>query len=223
MKRGRWFFAILPILLLCALGGLAVGEGTAPGGSGPEAVAPQSAAPGQLAPGTAQPEAATVSQALDAQAPTPAEPEQAAVESEAAPSEEQALVPARAPSAIPSAPPPSLQTLVDERRDLLRKRREAMFDAYGGRYAYMPPWMAGYDSAVEQYRDAMRRLYRQQRDYSRMRHNSWMDALCPWSKPQRDWSEQRSYVTQMDQLDRQEYWNNYLYGQPFAAGGPIPW
>lgn len=123
-------------------------------------------------------------------------------------------------STLPAAPPASLQTLVDERRDTIRKRREAMFDTFGSRYAYMPPGWATYEDGMDRYRDAMRVLYRQQRDYSRQHHNAWADAFCPWSKPRRERSELRSYLTQMDQLDRQEYREAAFYGQSWGYGAP---
>ena len=119
----------------------------------------------------------------------------------------------------PPVAPPSLQTLVDQRRDMIRKRREAMYGGYG----YMPPGWADYRFGMDRYRDAMRALYRQQRDYSRQHHRSWLDAFCPWSKPERDWNEMRGYATQMDQLDWQEYRNAYPYGRPWGYGAPIPW
>jgi hypothetical protein len=213
MRGGRQVISALSILALSAAGGaaLAADEAAAPAASKPEAAS------------AAGPAAVSAPTAATSETPAPATAAQTAEEPRpAAPGEEQQSS-ATAPTVVPTSPPRSLQTLVDERRDQLRKRREAMFDAYSRRYAYMPPWLARYDTAMDQYRDAMRRLYRQQRDYSRMRHNSWMDAMCPWSRPQRDWSEQRSYLTQMDQLDRQEHWDRYLYRRPFGAFGPIPW
>jgi hypothetical protein len=124
---------------------------------------------------------------------------------------------------LPAAPPPSLQTLVDERRDQLRARREALFDAIGTRYAYMSPWMVTYDRTMDAYQGAMRQLHRRQRDYARLHHDAWMDAMSPWSKPQRDWSRMRSYLTQMEQLDRQEARDAWLAPRSYAFAGPVPW
>jgi hypothetical protein len=121
------------------------------------------------------------------------------------------------------AVPPSLQTLVDERRELLRQRRNALFDAYTGRRATLPPWLAAYDDAVERHQDSLRQLHRRQRDLSRLEHDAWMDAMSPWWKPQRDWSRQRGYLMQMEQLDRQELWDSDPYGRPFAFAGPADW
>jgi hypothetical protein len=227
MRRARWFVPILPILLLGGLGGGAPAseEGAGVTAAEPDAGVPQSVPlKGELPAATAaQPEAAGGATGVQSESPSTVATELAAAESKPTAPEQGTQAGAAAQVLVPAPPPPSLQTLVDERRDMLRKRREAMLDAYGGRHAFTPPWLAGYDNAVEQYRDTMRRLYREQRDYSRRRHNSWMDAMCPWSKPQRDWSERRGYRTQMDQLDRQELRDSYLYGRPFAAYGPIPW
>lgn len=114
----------------------------------------------------------------------------------------------------PPVPPRSLQTLVDEHRDQLRAQRNAWRNAYRAD--------ADYNEGVERYRDAMRSLYRQRRDYDQQRHDAAMDALYPWSKAQRDWSRQRSYWRQMEQLDRREAMEAYRYAPPYAFGGPPP-
>jgi hypothetical protein len=126
------------------------------------------------------------------------------------------------PGVLPPAPPPSLQTLLDQRRDRIRERRAAMFDAYDRRDASMPPGWAAYADGMDRYRDAMRALYRQRRDHSRQHHNSWMDAFCPWSRPQRERSDLRSYLTQRDWLDWQERRDAFTYGQPWGFGAPLP-
>ena len=131
--------------------------------------------------------------------------------------------PQPSPGLLPPAPPASLQTLVDQRRDRVRQQREAMLDAYGWRDDALAPGWAAYRDDMERYRDAMRALYRAQRDYSRQHHNEWMDAFCPWSRPQRDWNELRSYQNQMDWLDWQERRNASLYGQPWGYGPGMPW
>jgi len=127
--------------------------------------------------------------------------------------------------ALPPPPPPSLQTIVDERRDALRKRREARFDRYSGRYFFMPPGMLAHEEAMERYRDAIRELYRQQRDYNRMYREARISYMSPWSKPFHDLAEDRHYAMQMEQLDWQELRDDLMLGHPFAYGGPIgfPW
>jgi hypothetical protein len=159
-----------------------------------------------------------------AEASTPVAEEDTEAAEAPAPAAEEATEAAQTVSTVlPAGPPPSLQTLVDQRRDMLRKRRKAMFDALTGRYAYMPPGWAAYEDGMERYRDAMRALYRQQRDYSRLHHDAWSGAYSPWSRAQREWSQLRSYLIQMDQLDRQERRDAYAYTQPWGFGGPVPW
>lgn len=201
----RCSYLILSALLVLAGAGvtLAEGEGTQgqPAGAMPEpAAAPEAAA------------AVTPTEEQAANEGEPAESAPAAAQGEVA-------------FLVPSAPSPSLQTLVDERRDQIRMRREAMFDAVTGRYAYLPPWMADYDRTMDAYRDAMRALYRQQRDFSQARHDALFDSMCPWHKPMRDWSRVRNYLIQMDQLDRREAFDSWLPvgGYPLAHAGPIPW
>jgi hypothetical protein len=206
MKINRWWFSVLFVLTLVLL---AAGVAIATEQESP--VDQQQAAAEAAA--VAEADQAVQSEAVDEPA---AEPEVATVTEEGA-----EVVPSQL--MLPAAPPPSLQTLVDERRDQLRERREAQFDAMSARYAYMSPWMATYDRTMDVYRDAMRQLHRRQRDYSQLHHDTWMDAMCPWSKPQRDWSRRRSYLTQMEQLDRQEAWNAWLAARPYGFAGPIPW
>ena len=226
MTRSNWS---LVTMLTLAAGTVAVGVINAE-------VAP----PGDQPPVVVAPEPAPVSTQVPVAEPAPVPAETAAAQAEVATApEEVAMAPADvaepgvvpeeqgagegAPVVLPVPPPRSLQTLVDERRDLLRQRRNAMFDAYSAGGAYMPPWMTAYDDAVERYRNAMRLTYRQRRDYNMARHDSWMDAMCPWSKPQRDWSRERSVRMQMEQLDRRAARDAWWYGQPAAIAGSAPW
>jgi hypothetical protein len=124
---------------------------------------------------------------------------------------------------LPPAPPRSLQTLVEERRDLLRERRRARFDLYSGRYLHYPHGFGAYDETMDRYRDAMRTLHRRQRDHVRLHHDVRLDAMAPWSRPQREWSRTRSFLIQMEQLDRQEALDLYWSGEPFAYARTIPW
>ena len=203
MKRNRWRFAFLSLLSFVFL---AAGVAFAS-----EEVTPAD-----------QPQAtAEVSTEVDA-AVQPEAVDESATEPEVATVIDEGLI-VRPQLLLPAAPPPSLQTLVDERRDQLRARREALFDAIGARYAYLSPWMATYDRTMDAYQEAMRQLHRRQRDYSRLHHDAWMDAMSPWSKPQRDWSRMRSYLTQMEQLDRHEVRDAWLTTRSYAFAGPISW
>lgn len=126
---------------------------------------------------------------------------------------------------LPAAPPPSLQTRIDERRDQHRRQREALFGAARARYPYtppyMPPWMATYDRSRSLYRDGMRQSFRRQRDDSTRHRDSWMDAMCPWSKPQRNQSWMRNDRTRMDPLDRQQVRDAWPATRPYLFGGPV--
>lgn len=128
-----------------------------------------------------------------------------------------------APAVNPPLAPRGPQTPVDERRDQLLRQRDARLDAYRGPGRQMPPWFAPYNDAAERYRDARRSQYRGQRDLGRQRHASWMDAICPWTKPGRDWSAQHSYQRQMEQLDRRAYRDADRYRPPYGFPGPRGW
>jgi hypothetical protein len=203
MRSNRWRFAVLSLLSLVLMtAGVAFASEEATPADQPQASAAMSAGEDEAM----QPEAVDE--------PTAAK-EIAKVGDEGLTARPQVL--------LPPAPPPSLQTLVDERRDQLRARREALFDAIGTRYAYMSPGMMTYDRTMDAYQKAMRELYRRQRDYSQLRHNAWMDAMSPWSRPQRDWSRMHSYLTQMEQLDRQEAHDAWFATPSYAFAGPAPW
>lgn len=121
------------------------------------------------------------------------------------------------------APPPSLQTLVEKRRDYLRERREAQFDAFRPEYRFWSPWTAQHDRTMYLYRDAARQLHRRQRDYGRQYFDGWMDAMCSWSEARRDWTRMRSFLIQQEQLDRQEMRHAWLAPRRYAYGGLTPW
>ena len=157
-----------------------------------------------------------------AMAEEPAVPEAEAAEPEAV--EESAEREARTDLALvlPPAPPRSLQSLVDERREELQKRRRARFDLYSGRHLYLPPGMLGHDPMMDRYREVIREAQRQQRDYARLNRDAWMSLLAPWSKPHRDWAEARHYAIQMEQLNWEELRDDRMLGPPFAHSGVFP-
>jgi len=207
MLVNQWrIAAFLPLTLVL----IAAGMATATDEAAP-VDQPQAAAEAPVA--VAQPDQATQPAAVDE---PEAQPEVTAVIDEEATS-------VRPPLLMPPAPPPSLQTLVDQRRDQLRERREALFDAFRPYSTYMSPWTARYDRTMDLYRDAARQLHRDQRDYSRHYFDSWMDAMCPWSKPQRDWTRMRSYLRQQEQLDRQEVRDAWLAPRRYTYAGLMPW
>jgi thiosulfate/3-mercaptopyruvate sulfurtransferase len=99
---------------------------------------------------------------------------------------------------------PSLQTLVDLRRDALRRRRNDYFDSISGRSLFQPAWIVARDQMVESYWETVRAIHRKHRDALRYSQDLMRDAYAPWSNAHRDWSELRHFQSQMDQLDRQE-------------------
>lgn len=206
MMLDRWRFAVLSALaLLLATAGMVSASEEAPISDQPQATAQD-------------PAEATADSALPSEpAAEPAtEPEVAAVDEEGAQTTGSQV-------RLPAVPPPTLQDLIDQRRDELRERREALFDAMTGRFAYMSPGLAAHDRAMEDREDAMRQLHRLQRDSARQYQDSMLDTLHPWSRPQRERSRMRSYLMQMEQLDRREARDAWLATRPYAMAGPMPW
>ncbi len=114
--------------------------------------------------------------------------------------------------------PRSLQTLVDERRDALRKRRNDQFDVLSGRRLYQPGWMTARERMLDDYRESVRSAQRAHRDTMRLYHEAISNAFAPWSRTHRDVAETRHYVSQMEQLDRQEFYDDLRFTYAHA-----PW
>jgi len=116
-------------------------------------------------------------------------------------------------------PPRSLQSLVDERRAQFRQRRERYFDAFSGRHFLQPPWMIVHDEMMDTYRDRMREAHRQYRDASRLQHDAYRSLYMPWSQAFHDSAEARFFALQMEQLDREEVFDNMRFGQVYGPVG----
>jgi thiosulfate/3-mercaptopyruvate sulfurtransferase len=122
------------------------------------------------------------------------------------------------PQAMLVTPPKSLQTLVDERRDALRRRRNDYFDASSGRLLYQPAWMRAREEMMGDYRDSLRTAHRQHRDAMRLYNEAMRDIRAPWARHRHDLAEIRNFVSQMEQLDRQELRDRLGHGYAY-----VPW
>ncbi len=140
-------------------------------------------------------------------------------EEEAARTEETATGEAAEHTAALPLPPRSLQSLVDERRDQLRRRRERYYEAFSGRHFLQPPWMFVHDQRMDVYRDRMREAHRHYRDAMRFHHDVYRSLYMPWSQSFHDWAEARHYALQMEQLDREELWDDMRFGQVYGPAG----
>jgi thiosulfate/3-mercaptopyruvate sulfurtransferase len=118
----------------------------------------------------------------------------------------------------PVVPPRSLQTLVDERRDALRRRRHAHFDAVTGRTLYQSPMIAALERMSDDYRDARRAAQRRHRDAVRQHQDAMRNVYAPWTRPYHDAAQMRHFLSQMRQLDRDEILDGYRF-----TYGHIPW
>lgn len=124
------------------------------------------------------------------------------------------ILPAVAPEVLQGPdrhPAPSLQTLVDQRRDALRARQERRFEAITSRQPVRPAWIAEREAMFDRYRESMQQAHRHFRDTTRLYQDAYCDAVAPWARPQREWSEMRHFLMQMDQLDREESLDRYRY------------
>ena len=108
------------------------------------------------------------------------------------------------PEAILFRPTRSLQTLVEDRRDALNRRRDEIHDAVSGRRLVQPAWVTARQEMMDDYRDSMRGAHRVHRDTRRLYGDALRSALMPGLQPYRDAAEIRHFVSRMEQLDRQE-------------------
>jgi len=109
----------------------------------------------------------------------------------------------------------SLQAIVDERRDRLQDRREALFDQYSGRRWFTPPWQLAHQDQMDEIRDQVRDLHRRRRDLSRRYNDSIQPFFTtPWNAHWRYVTEVRNYNSQMAQLDRIEAMDNLRFQRP---------
>jgi thiosulfate/3-mercaptopyruvate sulfurtransferase len=113
-------------------------------------------------------------------------------------------------------PPRSLQTLVDERRDALRRRGNDYFDAASGRHLYQSAWLTAREEMMDGYRDSLRAAHREHRDRVKLYRDAMRDAYAPWSRPRHHWAEIRHFVSQMEQLDRQELYDGLRFAHAYA-------
>jgi hypothetical protein len=118
--------------------------------------------------------------------------------------------------------PVSLDTLVDERRDALRDRREAYFEARRAAHGIYSPWMDQRRRVSREYSDLMRRNYRVHRDAMKHIHDVYRSQFMPWSRSFSDWAEDRRYAIAMSNLDRQEYLDDLMFlHSPAFAFAPL--
>ncbi|MGD8932153.1 MAG: hypothetical protein PVI52_06245 [Chromatiales bacterium] len=119
--------------------------------------------------------------------------------------------------------PRSLDTLVDERRDALRDRREAFHDNLRARHGMYTPWMDHERKIWKAYSDQMRDIYRAQRDANKFYHDQFRMNFMPWSQAFHDRAEARRFAIAMDNLDRQEIMDEIRFTELPLLGGLFPW
>jgi len=143
--------------------------------------------------------------------------EQGGTEEQATPTEDVATMTAPLPLSNTA-----LQALVDQRRDLLRERRETRFDALTSySTVFTPPWMLVQRQAYRDQRDLMEQLHRAYRDQMRAFHREFRNYYSPWSAPFHNWAERQHLQRQLAQLDREEYQDALMLTEPFALGVPL--
>jgi rhodanese-related sulfurtransferase len=115
-------------------------------------------------------------------------------------------------------PPRSLRTLVEERRDAINRRRGDYLDAVTGRRFFQPPWVRVHQDMLDDNRDNMRAANRMHRDTMRLYRDAARHSRLPWSNAYHEQAEIRHYMAEMDQMDRQELFDDLRFARAYA-----PW
>jgi thiosulfate/3-mercaptopyruvate sulfurtransferase len=116
------------------------------------------------------------------------------------------------------APPRSLRTLVEERREAVNRQRSAYLKRVTGKRFFRPPWVTVRQDMLDDYRDSVRAANRMHRDTARLYRDAVRHSRFPWSNPYHDRAEIRHYVAAMDRLDRQEFLDGRRFARDYA-----PW
>lgn len=127
-----------------------------------------------------------------------------------------------APAAA-SAPPSTVESNIERRREAMERRREDYRDARTGRYWRQPPWVTGREEQAERQRDAMNEAFRQRRDSSELRHDQWGRWSNPWLQWERDRDQARRNAWELDRLYREEMADRRFYSRPWGPRGPYGW
>ena len=119
--------------------------------------------------------------------------------------------------------PRSLDTLVDERRDALRDRREAFHDSMRMFHGIYSPWMDHERDVWQAYSDQRRDMYRAYRDAVKFNHDQFRGYFMPWNQAFTKAAEARCFALAMDNLERQEAMDEFRYSYEPLFGAPYPW
>jgi hypothetical protein len=119
--------------------------------------------------------------------------------------------------------PRSLDTLVDERRDALRDRREAFHERIRKLSGIYSPWMEHERAVWRAYSDRMRDLHRAHRDAMKFHHDLQRSYFMPWSRPYTETADARRFLSAMESLDRQEIRDGIMFAYQPVFRGPYLW
>ncbi|HHH39651.1 MAG TPA: hypothetical protein ENK50_08765 [Sedimenticola sp.] len=119
-----------------------------------------------------------------------------------------------APAATPVQPvtPSSIESLIEQRRDQLRRERKRRLDLLTGRRWRQPPWENAWEDWMDQREDALQALIRARRDAMEARQDAWGRWAHPWTQWRRDWNKARRNAWELDRLNREEYYQRRFYG-----------
>ena len=123
-------------------------------------------------------------------------------------------------AAASPAPPTTVESMVERRREAMERRRDTYWDAYTGRHWRQPPWITAQEQWAERQRRAMNEMLRQRRDAQTLRHDQWGRWTNPWLQWERDMDEAWRNAREMERLNREEMADRRFYSRP---RGPYTW
>lgn len=125
--------------------------------------------------------------------------------------------------AVKPAYPASTESLIEQRREAMQRRRDEHRDWRTGRRWRQPPWIAAQDDWMEQRIDQMNEAFRQRRDAAELQRDQWGRWLHPRSQWRQDVIDARRDARELDRLYRDERFERYRYGPPFGGFAPYYW
>jgi hypothetical protein len=119
--------------------------------------------------------------------------------------------------------PTSIESMIERRREALRKRREARQDWISGRRWRQTPWENAQEEWMDRRADIMDERFRRRRDAHDAWRKNWGRWNNPWSQWYQDVTDARRDARELDRLARDEYFEKRHYSSPYYGWGYWPY
>lgn len=114
----------------------------------------------------------------------------------------------------------SVESMIERRREQMKRRREQYSDARSGRRWRLPPWENAQQDMLDQRQDAIAEQFRRRRDALETQHDARGRWLHPRSQWNQDWSQARRDARELARLSRDEFREHWRYRRPPRGYAP---